>query len=45
MLLPSKGEGVISFVSAPDYEAQAVFEVTIVVSDGTDQTRQRCGTV
>ena len=34
-------EGVISFVSAPDYEAQAVFEVTIVVSDGTDQTRQQ----
>ena len=32
--------GVISFVNTPDYETQASYEVTVVVSDGVDSTRQ-----
>ena len=32
--------GVISFVSAPDYEAQDAYALTVVVSDGSDQTSE-----
>lgn len=32
--------GVITFVNAPDYETQASYEVTVVVSDGVDEARQ-----
>jgi hypothetical protein len=33
--------GAISFVTAPDYEAQASYELTVVVSDGVEETRQQ----
>ena len=32
--------GVITFVSAPDYETKAEYALTIVVSDGTDEVSQ-----
>ena len=33
--------GAISFVTAPDYEAQSSYELTVVVSDGVEETRQQ----
>lgn len=32
--------GDITFVSAPDYETKASYEITVVVSDGVNETRQ-----
>ena len=32
--------GIITFLSAPDYETQQAYEITVVASDGTDQTTQ-----
>ncbi|MEC8348869.1 MAG: cadherin domain-containing protein, partial [Pseudomonadota bacterium] len=33
-------DGVISFVNAPDYETKTSYQLTVVVSDGVDSTRQ-----
>ncbi|MEC7553396.1 MAG: cadherin domain-containing protein [Pseudomonadota bacterium] len=33
-------DGVINFVNAPDYETKTSYQLTVVVSDGVDTTRQ-----